>query len=374
MTILIADRVDDSCAEALRAAGHRVVSDANLKGQALVDALRANWPTVLVVRSTQVTAEHLDAVSSLELVVRSGAGTDTIDVEGASQRGIFVANCPGQNAIAVAELTMALLLALDRRIPDNVITARSGKWNKADFASSANSRGLKGRTLGLIGFGHIAQAVAARAQAFGMDIAVWSRSLTDEAAAESGVMRLASPVDVAEVSDIVSVHVAATPATHGLIDAPFFEAMRPGALFINTSRGSVVEEDALIDVLDSGKIRAGLDVFNGEPASKKGKLDTPLAKRPDVYLTHHIGASTRQASEAIAAETARVVLDYAETGRVSNAVNLAVLTSADHLLTVRHHDRVGVLAGVLDVVRQAGWNVEEMENLIFAGGAAACAR
>ena len=371
MKILVADAFSEDGIDRLRSAGHTVVADAGLKGEALTEALTRECPQALIVRSTEVTPADLDADPSLELIVRAGAGYDTIDVAGASQRGIFVANCPGKNAAAVAELAFGLILSLDRRIPDNVAEARRGQWNKKGFS---NASGVKGKTLGLIGLGNIGQEMIPRAKAFGMRVVAWSRSLTDEAAAELGVKRMDSPEAVAAASDAVSVHVASTPETEGLIDRSVLEAMRDGAFLINTSRAAVVDADAMRWALDAKNLRFATDVPEGEPAAKEGAFEHPLSEHPNYYLTHHIGASTEQATEAIGQEAVRVVTTYAETGRVPNCVNLAEQSPATHLLTVRHRDRVGVLAGVLDAVRQAGWNVQEMENLIFAGAEAACAR
>ena len=370
MTVLVADAFSEAAQSRLREAGHTVHAEAGLKEDALAEALAAHDPAVLVVRSTKVTAAHLDAARSLELIVRAGAGVDTIDVEAASQRGVFVANCPGKNAAAVAELAFGLILSLDRRIPDNVIAARAGRWDKKGFASA---RGLRGRTLGLLGMGHIGREMAARARAFGMPVVAWSRSLTEAAARDLGVTRAADPVDVARQADVVSVHVASTPETRHLVDAAFLAEMAEGAFLINTSRADVVDEAAVAEALASGRLRYATDVPAGEPAAKQADdFSHPLAEA--AYLTHHVGASTDEATEAIGQEAARVILAYAETGRVENGVNLADQTPATHLLTVRHLDRVGVLAGVLGEMREAGWNVQEMENLVFAGAEAACAR
>ena len=371
MTILIADAFSENGLDRLRDAGHTVVYEPGLKGEALTEALRAHGPSVLVVRSTKVTAEDLDASVGLELIVRAGAGYDTIDVEGASRRGIYVANCPGKNAAAVAELAFGLILALDRRIPDNVQEARAGQWNKAAFTKA---QGVRGQTLGLLGMGNIGQEMVTRAKAFGMPVVAWSRSLSDEDAAALGITRAATPLDVARQADVVSVHVASTPQTKHLVDADFLAAMRTGAALINTARDAVVDEDALAKALDEKGLRVATDVPAGEPAGKEEAWTHPLADHPRFYITHHIGASTEQATEAIGDEAVRVVLAFAETGRVPNCVNLAEQTPATHLLTVRHRDKVGVLAGVLDEMREAGWNIQEMENLIFAGAEAACAR
>jgi len=371
MNVLIADSFSDLGTQRLRDAGHTVVADASLKGSALTEALAEHEPQVLIVRSTKVTATDLDADPNLELIVRAGAGYDTIDVAGASERGIFVANCPGKNATAVAELAFGLILSLDRRIPDNVAEARDGRWNKAAFSKAY---GIKGSTLGLVGLGSIGQEMIPRAKAFGMQVVAWSRSLTDEIAAELGVARMDSPEEVAAAADAISVHVASKPDTEGLIGRAFFEEMQDGAFLINTSRAAVVDEVSAEWAIAEKNIRFATDVPAGEPAAKQDSFEHPLAAHPNFYVTHHIGASTEQATEAIGQEAVRVVMTYADTGRVPNCVNLAEQSPATHLLTVRHRDRVGVLAGVLNAMSEAGWNVQEMENLIFAGAESACAR
>ncbi len=202
-------------------------------------------------------------------MVRAGAGYNTIDVAAASHRGIYVSNCPGKNSIAVAELAFALILALDRRIADNVISLRAGEWNKAEFSKA---RGLFGRTLGLLGMGNIGSQMIPRAKAFGMPVVAWSRSLSAERAKALGIERGDSPRAVAASADIVSVHLALTPETRGLCDAGFFGAMKKGAYFINTARGEIVEEEALKTALREKGIRAGLDVFAEEPAGGTGAV------------------------------------------------------------------------------------------------------
>lgn len=370
MTILVADNIADVGTEVLEAAGHHVVVNASLSGDDLVAALSDEQPDVLVVRSTNVTPEALDASVPLSLIVRAGAGYDTIDVEGASARGIYVANCPGKNSVAVAELTMGLIVAIDRQIPDNVSDARGGKWNKKAYAGA---EGLKGRTLGIVGLGNIGEEVARRALAFDLDVVAWSRSLTAERAERLGIGYCDSPVDVARSCSIVTLHVASTPDTHHLADRTFFEALPKGSTFINTTRAAVVDEEALTWALEERGIRAGLDVVTGEPASKQAPFEHPLASHPNVYITHHIGASTQQAQDATALEAARVVNTYGETGDVPNCVNLATQSAATHQITVRHLDKVGVLARVLDEMSEAGWNIQEMENEVFSGATAAVA-
>jgi D-3-phosphoglycerate dehydrogenase len=371
MKILIADKFSDDGVASMRDEGHEVLVDPSLSGDTLLEALEVGKPQILVVRSTKVTAEMMDANPHLELIVRAGAGFDTIDVAGASGRGVFVANCPGKNAVAVAELAFALILAIDRRIADNVSEARVGHWNKSGFSKAV---GLKGRTLGLIGLGNIGTEMISRATAFGMPVVAWSRSLTSERANDLGITQAQSPADVAGRSDIVSLHVASNADTKHLVDDQFLGSMNDGAILINTTRGAVVDEEALLKAIDEKQLFVGLDVFENEPAHKEGAFENSLARHPNVYLTHHIGASTEQATAAIGDEAVRVVTTYANEGVVPNCINLADHTGATHMLTVRHLDKVGVLASVLDEIRRSKWNVQEMENLVFAGEAAACAR
>ncbi|GIV11961.1 MAG: hypothetical protein KatS3mg021_0243 [Fimbriimonadales bacterium] len=370
MKVLVADKFEQSGLDGLRALGCEVIYDPSLKEESLIEALRLHNPDILVVRSTKVTAPMLEA-GDLSLVIRAGAGVNTIDVATASKRGIYVANCPGKNAIAVAELAFGLILSLDRRIPDNVQQLREGRWNKKEFSEA---RGLAGQTLGLIGVGNIGREMIPRARAFGMRVIAWSRSLTPETAEALQIGYRATPLDVASEADIVSVHVALTPETHHLCGRAFFEAMKPGAYFINTARAEVVDEEALLWAVREKGIRAGLDVFSTEPAAAEGAFDNPLVHLPNVYGTHHIGASTQQAQEAIAEEVVNIVRTYMQTGHVPNVVNLAKRTPARYLLVVRHLDRVGVLAHVFDCLREAQINVQETENIIFEGAEAAVAR
>ncbi|CUU35762.1 MAG: 3-phosphoglycerate dehydrogenase family protein [Fimbriimonadales bacterium] len=370
MKVLVADKFEQSGLDGLRALGCEVIYDPSLKEESLIEALRLHNPDILVVRSTKVTAPMLEA-GDLSLVIRAGAGVNTIDVATASKRGIYVANCPGKNAVAVAELAFGLILSLDRRIPDNVQQLREGRWNKKEFSEA---RGLAGQTLGLIGVGNIGREMIPRARAFGMRVIAWSRSLTPETAEALQIGYRATPLDVAFEADIVSVHVALTPETHHLCGRAFFEAMKPGAYFINTARAEVVDEEALLWAVREKGIRAGLDVFSTEPAAAEGAFDNPLVHLPNVYGTHHIGASTRQAQEAIAEEVVNIVRTYMQTGHVPNVVNLAKRTPARYLLVVRHLDRVGVLAHVFDCLREAQINVQETENIIFEGAEAAVAR
>jgi D-3-phosphoglycerate dehydrogenase len=368
--VLVADKFEESGRRGLADAGFEVRYEPDAKDDALTEALKNSEAEVLVVRGTKVSRAALQA-GHLSLVVRAGAGYNTIDIEAASERGISVANCPGKNSVAVAELAFGLIVALDRRISENTADLKRGVWNKKEYGKA---RGLFGRTLGLIGVGGIGSEMIPRARAFGMPVVAWSRRLTPERARELGIERKESTRDVAAASDVVSVHVALKPETTGLIGRDFFDAMRPGAFFVNTSRAEVVDQAALARAVSERGLRAGLDVFAGEPSGGSGSVDDPIFQLPGVIGTHHIGASTDQAQEAIAAETVRIVREYRETGRAPNVVNLAKKSPATHLLIVRHCDRVGVLAAVFDRIKQAGINVQETENVVFDGAKAAVAR
>lgn len=382
MKVLVADQFEQSGLDGLKAAGCEVVYDPALRDDALMMALGETRAEALVVRSTRVTATMMDA-GSLALIVRAGAGYNTIDVTAASARGIYVANCPGRNAIAVAELAFGLILALDRRIPDNVAELRAGRWNKKEFSKAT---GLYGRTLGILGFGSIAQELARRAQAFGLNIVIWSRRFDENPGVDLGTYGLErtgrdsrvtiapSPQAVAEQADILSVHLALGPETQGLVSADVLGRLRHGAFFINTARAELVDYAALAQAVRERGIRVGLDVFPDEPATPTAEFSGPLLQEPGVYGTHHIGASTEQAQEAIAAETVRIVRSFTETGRVPNVVNLARRTPATHMLVVRHRDRPGVLAHVFELLRGDDINVQETENIIFEDAEAAVAR
>lgn len=371
MRVLVADAFQDWGLKALQKAGFELRSDPGLAADSLAAAVEEYDPSILIVRSTKVEAKVLKAGRSLKLVLRAGAGTDTIDIATASGLGIFVANCPGKNAIAVAELTWGLILSCDRRIPDQVEALRASRWEKKRFSEA---RGLAGRSLGLVGWGAIAREVAIRGKAFGMEVLVTSRSLTPQQAKKEGVGFAAGVLELAAQSDILSVHVAATTETRRLISRDVIAAMKDGATLINTSRGSLVDEDALRWGIETKGLRAGLDVYLEEPDGKGGAWDKPLARLPGVYGTHHIGASTDQAQDAIAAEAVRICEVYARTGEAPGAVNKASEDGPAALLTVKHYNRPGVLASLFKILGEAGINVEAVENVIFQGGAAACAR
>lgn len=371
LRVLIADKFEKRGLEELKNDGCEVLYEPELKADSLQVALGRTQATVLIVRGTEVTAAMVAAAPQLGLIVRAGAGYNTIDMAAASARGILVANCPGKNAVAVAELVLGLILALDRRIVENVNDLRGGAWNKQEYS---NARGLKGRKLGVIGMGIIGQEVVSRAKAFEMDVLAWSRSLTRHAAAEFGVHRYDDPGAVAANCDILSIHLAAAKETKKLINADILDLLVPGSYVINTSRADVMDYEALAELMVKRNLRVGLDVYPDEPADGQAQFLPEIMKAGGlVYGTHHIGASTDQAQDAIAEETVRIVKMFKATGQAPNCVNIATKSLAKCQLVVRHYDKVGVLASVLDKLRRAEINVAEMNNTVFQGAKAAVA-
>lgn len=369
MRALIADAFPERYLTDLRALGLQLTYEPTATAEELPE--KAKEANILVVRSTKVSRDAIVAAKGLGLILRAGAGYDTIDVASASERGIFVANCPGKNSVAVAELAFALMIALDRRVVENTTDLRAGIWNKKEYSKAD---GLKGRTLGVIGLGSIGKAVIERAKAFEMHIIAWSRSLTGQRADDLGVGYCRTPDEVAQRADVVTVHLAQTKETKGMFGAPFFAKMKKRAMFINTSRGGLHDEAALIRAMKDKGLRAGLDVFESEPAGGAATdVRNEIFSMPNFVGTHHIGASTEQAQDAIAEEAVRICREYIQTGKPPCVVNVEVKAPAKSELVVRHYDRVGVLAQVLTIVRNHGINVADMTNTIFQGQKAAVA-
>ncbi|MBX3395654.1 MAG: hydroxyacid dehydrogenase [Phycisphaerae bacterium] len=371
LRVLVADQFEAGGLDELRTAGFEVKYEPALKDAALREAVASSRCNILIVRGTEVPRDAIEASEELGLIIRAGAGYNTIDVAAASGRSIAVANCPGKNAVAVAELTFGLILALDRRIVDATVDLRAGTWNKKEYSKA---RGLKGRTLGVIGTGEIGRAVIARARAFEMNVVAYSRSLTHDDATRLGVIRCGSPAEAAARCDILTVHVAAAPETRNLISAEVIEQLRPGAYLINTARADVLDYSALLDAIRDRQIRAGLDVFPKEPGVGQAEFHPEIIRAGGVvYATHHIGASTDEAQQAIADEAVRIAKVFAATGEVLHCVNIETRCNAACQLVVRHYDKVGVLASVLDVISRANISVKQMSNTIYQGYEAALA-
>ena len=317
MNILIADKFPAHWTEVLAKQGHRITSNPALDENTLPEAIADN--EILIVRSTKVPAPVIDAGKSLKLIIRAGAGTNTIDVKHAAEKGVAVCNCPGTNSIAVAELAMGLLLALDRRIYHNTRDLHAGVWNKSEYGKA---RGLFGRTLGIIGLGAIGKEVAKRASAFGMKLIAYDPFAKDETFASLGATRCADIYAVAQQADAVTIHLPETPETKGLFNQKFFEQMKPGAIFINAARGGLVVTKDLVEAIKTKGIKAGLDVYENEPKATDKTFDfTPFQDADNLYGTHHIGASTDQAQDAVAACTVDIINEYAASGKFLHKVN-----------------------------------------------------
>ena len=367
MKILIADKLADEAVAQIEALGANVTVDAELSPETLPASIQDN--EVLIVRSTKVKADTIGNATNLSLIIRAGAGVNTIDLAAANEKGIHVANCPGKNTDAVAELAIGLMIASDRRIVNASIDLRNGVWNKKEYGKA---RGLKGRTLGIIGMGAIGKSVAKKAQGLGMEVIAWSRSLTADQAAELDVNYKASMNEVAAVADVVSLHLASNEDTQGIINKEFFTQMKDNSILVNSARGEVVNTKDLMDAIKQKGLRVGSDVFEDEPAGGKADFnDTGFADL--ITCTPHIGASTDQATAAVADEVVNIIKAYQSTGKPLNGVNQRQKSTAQNNLVVRHFNKVGVLAGVFDALKYERINIEEMENMIFeTGNAASC--
>ncbi len=369
MKVLVADRLPEASLDEMRTLGVEVTYRPELRPDDLPRALEDI--NVLVVRGTAVTEAAILAGKSLNLIVRAGAGVNKIDVRAASERGVYVANCPGKNASGVAELTMTLIGCLDRRVPDAVASLRSGKWEKDEFAKA---KGLAGRRLGIAGLGHVGRAVARLGNAYGMLVSAWSRSLTPQRAADLDIACAGNLVDLARRSDIFTVHLELTDRTEGMISRKVIEALPDGAFFINTARAELVDYDALTELVPKKNLRLGLDVFPKEPDTRSSHFKHPVLEGGVVFATPHIGASTDEGQTAIANETVRILRSFIVKGDVPNVVNISAASRARYQLVIRHLDRVGALANVLAVLKRHGINIQELENTVFEGGKAGCAK
>lgn len=372
MRLLIADKLHPRAIEELRTLPIEVEYDPDLTK----DSLEARIASVgiLVVRSTPVTSAAIDAAKQLHLIVRAGASYETIDVRAASKRGIYVANVPGKNASAVAELVYGLMVCMDRRIPDAVASIRSGLWERAEYAKA---EGLMGKTVGIAGFGAVGREVAHRAKDFGMNVVAWSRSLTQARAVELGIGHATSIEDLASRSQILSLHLPLTERTRRIVGKRVFDALPPKAMFLNCARADLVDYAALREAVEKRGLRAAVDVIPSEPKGKK-EHGSDFFKSPTgagiLYGTPHIAASTDQAQLAISVETVKVIRSFLLEGNVPNVVNVSTTSSARFQIVIRMLDRVGTFANVLAVIKRHGINVEEVTNTVFEGGGAACAK
>jgi D-3-phosphoglycerate dehydrogenase len=369
MRLLLADKMDTQALEELKVLGVTIDSRPELTKETLPGALAGVG--ILVVRSTEVTAKAIEAAKELNLIVRAGAGVNNIDVAAASARGIYVANCPGKNATAVAELTMGMILALDRRLAEATNDLREGRWEKSKYAVA---EGLLGRRIGIAGLGAIGREVLERARAFGLEPLAWSRSLTPGRAAKLGIGHARSLEELAARSDVLTIHLPLTPQTRGIVGRTVLEALPDGAIFVNTARSEVLDYAALEEVCAKKHLRVGVDVFPSEPPTGSGSFESKLMAQGSVVATPHIGASTAQAQRAIARETARIIRSFLTEEDVPNVVNICATSPARFAVVLRMFDKVGALANSLSVLKRHGINIEEISNTVFDGAQATCTK
>lgn len=289
-----------------------VVARTGLKGDALAEAL-ADADAVIVRSATRITRESLRLADRLKVIGRAGVGVDNIDVEAATERGIAVLNAPAGNTISAAELTMALLLSIVRRVPGADRSMKAGEWDRKEFSGIE----LYGKTLGLVGAGRIGAAVADRARSFGMRVVAYDPYLDRQRAAEREI-ELVPLDDVIARADVLSVHVPLTDSTRGIIGDAQFARMKPGVYVLNAARGGVINEAALVRALESGQVAgAGVDVYEAEPLPAAD----PLRSAPNCVLTPHLGASTAEAQENVSLEIAAAVRAALVESDYARAVN-----------------------------------------------------
>jgi D-3-phosphoglycerate dehydrogenase len=312
MRILIADKFPNTYIDDLKKSDLDIEYSPKLGESDLQEAAKGH--EILVVRSTKVNANTINSSDKLKLIIRAGAGVNNIDIPAATERSISVANCPGKNSVAVAELAIGLMVALDRKIPDNVIDFKKGTWNKAEYSKA---EGLKGKTLGVIGVGNIGREVAKRANAFDMKVYGYDIVRLEDVKLEY----VDTIKDILPKCDVISLHLPANEKTKSIFNKEIFGSMKPNSFLINTSRPSVIDEEALLEAIKEKNIRVALDVFSDEPEGKTGEVKSKLQDNPNIYITHHIGASTNQAQNAVAEETVNIINEYVQSGKVKNCVN-----------------------------------------------------
>lgn len=300
MKALISDPLAPAAATTLQHAGHEVTVKTGLKPDELIATLQGH-AALLVRGATKVTADVIKACPDLKVIARAGTGLDNIDVAAAKAAGIVVLNTPAANAISVAELTIGLMIALERHLVGAGNDMRNGKWEKSKYAG----RELCGKTLGIIGFGRIGREVALRARAFGMQVSPYDPAITHWPAGFDWAANAASLESLLIEADYISLHIPLTPESRNLIGPKQFALMQREAVLINCSRGGIVDEKALYAALSGGTLRAAaIDVFATEPPG-----DSPLLGLPNVLATPHLGASTAEAQDRAGVEAAELVVD-----------------------------------------------------------------
>ena len=339
--VLVCDPIHEDGIAYLRRYVQVDVAERRLSPPELAEII-GDYDAIIVRSATKVPREVIECGTRLKVIGRAGAGLDNIDVEAARERGVEVRNTPGANTVAVAEHTIGLMIALARHLVDAVNSVKAGKWEKKKFMGM----GLEGKTLGIVGYGRIGREVAKRARALGMNILVNQRRITPQLAVDTDI-KAVDLNDLLAESDFVTLHVPLRPENVGMIGREQFARMKPGAFLINTSRGAIVDEDALLEALDSGHLAgAALDVFTQEPPPP----DSPLVRHPHVICTPHIAAQTREAQRAAAIQVAEQVIEVLMTYEARRAPLPLVILSLDDVLPHEHVDprRVQSLAARLE--------------------------
>ncbi len=315
MKVLVKEKIADTGVELLRA-NFDVDLGLEMSDEELVEKI-GGYDAILIRSATKLTAELIERAANLKVIGRAGTGVDNVDIPAATRRGIIVANAPESNSVAAAEHTLALALALFRNVPQAHGSLVAGRWDRSKFKGAE----LYGKTLGVVGFGRIGQLVAKRAQSFEMEVVAFDKFVSAERFRELGVEGAESVEDVLGRADLLTLHVPKTPETEGMIDAAAIAQMRDGARLVNCARGELVDLDALLAGLESGKLAgAALDVFPAEPFTEH-----PIFAREDVVVTPHLGASTAEAQDRAGVVTAEQVTAALNGGVVTNAVNIAAV-------------------------------------------------
>jgi len=319
LKVLVAEKIGDSGVELLRE-HFDVDVGVGWSEEELAERIGA-YHGILIRSATKMTAELIERATSLRAIGRAGVGVDNVDVDAATKRGIIVANAPQSNVVTAAEHTMALLLALARNIPQAYVSLTSGKWERSKFSGVE----LYEKTLGIVGFGRIGQLVATRARGFGMRVLAFDPFVSAERYRELGVEKAENSEEIYAQADFITIHLPRTPETKNWLDAEAFAQMRDGVRILNVARGGLIDEAALKDALDSGRVAgAALDVFPSEPTTEH-----PLFGYPNVVVTPHLGASTAEATDRAGYQSAEQVVAALTDGVVSTAVNVPAIGAED---------------------------------------------
>jgi D-3-phosphoglycerate dehydrogenase / 2-oxoglutarate reductase len=313
--VLVREEISEAGVELLRSR-----FDVDVDAESALEEIIGGYDAIVVRSATKLTADLIERAERLKVIGRAGVGVDNVDVDAATRRGIIVANAPESTVVSAAEHTIGLLVALARNIPQAHAALKQGRWERSAYGGIE----LAGKTLGVLGFGRIGQQVARRALGLGMHVVAYDPYVTAERFRELGAERVESPEDVYAAADFLTLHLPLSPETRGSVGAAAFEAMRPGVRIVNAARGPLLDEDALLTALRSGKVAgAALDVFGDEPYSG------PLLELDNVVVTPHLAASTGEAQDRAGVIVAEQVAAALEGGLVSNAVNIPVIGADD---------------------------------------------